>query len=249
MRGNRTILRVERRSITKNSSLIVYDADRIVEPDCRLFDPEYWQEQGGLAGEAIGRGSAWFLDTPFGSAVLREYLRGGLPARISRDRYFFTGWDKTRPIAEFRILEQLSADRLPVPEPLAALTRRRGLFYSGSLLTRKISGALPLADLMMEKSERSGLWQRTGRCIRRFHDHGVVHADLNARNILVDLDDQIYLIDFDRARIASGEKDAYQRNLDRLQRSFRKLWPGTIAALMQPCWEHLVEGYEEGGSR
>ena len=116
---------MERRSITKDSSLIVYDADRLVEPDCRLFDPEYWQEQGGLAGEAIGRGSAWFLDTPFGSAVLREYLRGGLVARISRDRYFFTGWEKTRPVAEFRILEQLSGEGLPVPEPIAGLVRRR----------------------------------------------------------------------------------------------------------------------------
>ena len=238
---------MERRSIKKDSSLIVYDADRIVEPDYRLFDPEYWQKQGGLAGEAIGRGSAWFLDTPFGSAVLREYLRGGLPARISRDRYFFNGWEKTRPVAEFRILEQLSGDGLPVPEPLAALVCRRGLFSTGSLLTRKISGALPLADLMVEKSERPSLWQRTGRCIRRFHDYGVVHADLNARNILVDLEDRVFLIDFDRARLAPGQKDAFQRNLKRLERSFRKLWPAAIAALMEPCWGHLMAGYKEGG--
>lgn len=237
---------MERRSITKDSSLIVYDADRIVEPDCRLFDPGYWQEQGALAGEAVGRGSAWFLDTPFGSAVLREYLRGGLPARISRDRYVFTGWAETRPVAEFRILEQLSGEGLPVPEPLAALVRRRGLLYTGSLLMRKISGALPLADLMVKRSERPRLWQQTGRCIRRFHDHGVVHADLNARNILVDLEDRIYLIDFDRARIAPGQKDAFQGNLQRLERSFRKLWPGAIADLMEPCWNNLVAGYEEG---
>ena len=248
MRGNRTILRVKRRSITKDSSLIVYDADRVVEPDYRLFDPEYWRQQGGLAGAATGRGSAWFLDTPFGSAVLREYLRGGLPARISRDRYIFTGWEKTRPVAEFRILEQLSGEGLPVPEPLAALARRRGLFYTGSLLTRKISGTLPLADLMLEKSEQPRLWRRTGRCIRRFHDHGVVHADLNARNILVNLEDRVYLIDFDRARMAPGQKDAYKRNLDRLERSFRKLWPVAVAALMQPCWEYLMEGYQGGGS-
>ena len=248
LRCDRTILRVERRSITKDSSLIVYDADRIVEPDYRLFEPEYWRQQGGLAGAAIGRGSAWFLETPFGSAVLRECLRGGFPARINRDRYFFTGWDKTRPVAEFRILEQLSGEGLPVPEPLAALARRRGMFYTGSLLTRKIAGALPLADLMVEKSERPRLWRRTGRCIRRFHDRGVVHADLNARNILVDLEDRIFLIDFDRARIAPGREDAYQRNMKRLKRSFQKLWPRAIAGRMEPCWQDLMAGYREGGA-
>jgi 3-deoxy-D-manno-octulosonic acid kinase len=29
------------------------------------------------------------------------------------------------------------------------------------------------------------LWRATGACIRRFHEEGVVHADLNARNILI----------------------------------------------------------------
>ena len=33
---------------------------------------------------------------------------------------------------------------------------------------------------------------------------GLIHADLNARNILVDAEGSIFLIDFDRARIRRG---------------------------------------------
>ena len=133
-----------------DSAFIVYDADRVQHPDVRLFDPAYWKQQGGLAGEAVGRGSALFLDTPFGETVLRQYLRGGLPGRFIRDRYLFTGWKRSRPVAEFNMLARLYGEGLPVPRPIAALTRRHGPSYTGSLMTQRIMGVLPV----MEKKRR-----------------------------------------------------------------------------------------------
>ena len=230
----------------QDSVLIVYDADLVQHPGRHLFDAGYWEEQGGLAGEAIGRGSAYFLETPFGEAVVGEYLRGGLPGRFNRDRYLFTGWERSRPVAEFRILTELSTMGLPVPFPLAAYTQRRGLLYTGSLLTRRIMNSLPLADLIAGNSDNPAFWQRTGACIRRFHDHGVIHADLNARNILIDLENRVYLIDFDRARIEPGQQTAYARNLDRLHRSFEKLWPEAVRDRLLPCWDDLLGGYKQG---
>lgn len=236
------------RTHKESSRLIVYDADRIPHPEANLFDPGYWRQQGGLAGEAIGRGSAFFLETPFGHAVLREYLRGGLPGKFIRDRYLFTTWERSRPVWEFNILVELQKAGLPAPEPIAALTQKHGLLYTGSLLTRRIENALPLADIMVKRCEDRELWKLTGHCIRRFHDHGVIHADLNARNILVDASDDVYLIDFDRARIGSGQSAARERNLKRLLRSLKKLWPEAAANRLEPCWDWINEAYQAGGA-
>lgn len=232
------------RSHKQESVLIVYDADHVQHPGEHLFDAGYWEEQGGLAGEAVGRGSAYFLQTPFGDAVLREYLRGGVPGRFNRDRYLFTGWERSRPVAEFRILADLSAAGLPVPQPLAAITQRHGPVYTGSLLTRRIMDSLPVADLAARRSDEPGFWKAIGASVRRFHDHGVVHADLNARNILVDMEDRVYLIDFDRARLEPGQAAAYARNMKRLRRSFEKIWPEPLRARLDPCWDELINAYE-----
>ena len=230
----------------QDSVLIVYDADRLPHPDERFFDAAYWAREGALAGEAVGRGSALFLDTPFGEAVLRRYLRGGLPGRFVRESYLFTGWDRTRPAAEFGMLVDLHRAGLPVPEPIAAIACRRGPFYTGSLLTVRITDALPLADRIVAKERAPRFWTSVGACIRRFHDHGLVHADLNARNILVGPGERLHLIDFDRARIAQGRTAAFSRNLARLRRSFEKLWPQAVHERLDPCWRRLIEGYDRG---
>ena len=208
-----------------------------------LFDPQYWERRGGVVGRAVGRGAALLLETDSGPAVLREYLRGGWPARISRDRYLFTGFDRSRPLLEFQMLVTLSEMGLPVPAPLAALCRRSGLFYRGWLLMERILAAQPLADLIASTPEGSGLWRRTGQTIAGFHRAGVAHADLNARNILVTDDGAIHLVDFDRARFAREGSAAFRANLSRLKRSLEKLWPPSLRGQMAACWDELLGGY------
>lgn len=196
-----------------------------------------------MTGEAVGRGSALFLDTEFGPAVLRQYLRGGKAASVTRDRYVFTGFDASRPVMEFSMLERLAGAGLPVPGPMAAMCVRDGLLYRGWILMREIRDASPLADLIPERLDDPGLWRATGACIRRFHDHGVVHADLNARNILVDSAGEVHLIDFDRARVRENDGRAFRSNLGRLHRSLQKVWPRRDAGRLPPCWRALEEGY------
>jgi len=72
----------------KQSLAIVYDASRMGLPGAEYFNAEYWASRNALRGQAIGRGSAWFIDAPFGPVVLRRYLRGGWVAKVSRERYF-----------------------------------------------------------------------------------------------------------------------------------------------------------------
>ena len=233
----------------QQSLMIVYDADAIPQPDRQLFDPGYWQKQGQISGQAPGRGSALMLETEFGSAVLKRYLRGGWAAAVSRDRYLFTGFERSRPLREFRILQSLMEMKLPVPEPLAALCERSGMSFTGALITRRIQPALPLAerlgDMLEARLPDCGAWSDIGACIRRFHDRGVIHADLNARNILLHDDGSIFLIDFDRARIRPGADLACLSNLKRFQRSLHKVWPSEHRHRLENCWQYVLTGYDE----
>ena len=227
----------------QDSQVIVYDADCIEQPGTQLFDAESWEKSGSLVGLAEGRGSALLLETSFGPAVLRRYLRGGQAARFSRDRYFFTGFERSRPLQEFNVLVTLQSMGLPVPHPLAAQCVRDGLFYTGSLLTRRIPDVVPLADLLGREEAGPELWRATGACIRRFHEQGVVHADLNARNILVRGLETVYLIDFDRASVKKDAHRSFEANLRRLRRSLEKLWPGGERQNLEKCWSTLMQGY------
>ena len=75
---------------------------------------------------------------------------------------------------------------------------------------------------------RDADWQAIGRCLRRFHDAGVHHADLNAHNVLLDGADRPWVVDFDRGRRREpgGWRD---RALQRLGRSLAKVSGGSIA--------------------
>jgi 3-deoxy-D-manno-octulosonic acid kinase len=235
------------------SRAIVYDADCMPQPGRELFDAEYWRRTGAISATAPGRGNALMLETPFGSAVMRAYLRGGWAARLSHDRYLFTGFDRCRPLAEARMLAELTRMGLPVPQPLAAQCRRHGLAYTGVLLTRRIMPAVPLADLLADGAHLMPDWFLIGRCIRRFHDAGVVHPDLNARNILLGENgggqDDIYLIDFDRAFFCHGSRRWFRANLGRLRRSLLKSWPAGRAGELRACWEQLINGYNSAAGR
>jgi len=235
---------VKLRTDKQESRIIVYDADSVPQPTAELFDPGYWEVRGALAATARGRGSAYVLDTPFGAAVLKQYLRGGWPARISRDQYLFTGFQRSRPLAELRVLALLAEMGLPAPAPLGALCERRGAFYRGWLLTRLIAGAQPLSEIL--ETAATGTWRETGKVIRRFHDAGVAHADLNGRNILADHNGAIYLVDFDRARVSVRNNGSFRANLNRLRRSLEKLWPPRTAVGLDDAWKALLAGYAQG---
>jgi 3-deoxy-D-manno-octulosonic acid kinase len=235
--------------INKEGSLaIAYDASLMENPGVDFFNVDYWVSLDAVNGKAFGRGSAWFIDSPVGPVVLRKYLRGGWVAKISRQSYFFTSVSRSRPIREFLLLTGLHELGLPVPRPIAALCEFHGFISSGAILTARIPSVQTLADLLPVGNNAddnvTDLWQRVGKCIRKFHDAGVWHADLNARNILLDTEFQVFLIDFDRARFTPGKMVNGQRNLNRLKRSLVKLWPPGELPAIQTAWTQLKAGYD-----
>lgn len=230
-----------------DSEVIVYDADLIDQPTPALFDPGSWQEQSAVRSIAKGRGNTLVLDTEFGPAVLRAYQRGGWARLLSSDQYLFTGFERSRALLEVRLLARLWKQGLPVPQPLAGLCVRQGLTYRAALLTREIPQARTLADCLGELSQTDPAWTQVGACIRKFHEAGVVHADLNARNILLadegDKGLSVYLIDFDRSRAGKISEAAARANLSRLHRSLLKQWPNPDSGDPAACWKRFLAGY------
>jgi len=222
---------------------VAYDASLLDTPGPDQFSVEFWRSRQAINGEAVGRGSAWFIDAPYGPVVLRHYLRGGWAAAISRQHYFFTGVSSSRPFCEFHLLADLYQSGLPVPRPVAALCRHQGLFSTGAIITVRIPSSKTLADLLTAGAMSKDDWQTVGSCIRQFHDAGVFHADLNARNILLGSGRKVFLIDFDRARFNPGKAVNGKANLDRLKRSLLKLYTEKEMPALQLAWTELEAGY------
>ena len=232
------------------NQIILYDAARLKYPAPELFEPDWLAENGCIEGSATGRGQALFIKLdPVGHCVLRHYHRGGLFGPLLRDRYFLTGLERSRAFREWRLLARLQDLELPAPIPVAARLQRHGVCYRADLITIRIASTTSLADQLTKTASPKLDWQAIGRCLRRFHDAGVCHADLNARNILINERGEVFLIDFDKGQLRAPGR-WQQGNLDRLRRSLRKLAAtGKIHWQESENWPALLEGYTATPSR
>ena len=236
----------ETRRVEGRQESMLYDASRARNLTASWFDPDFWRKQGAVEGEARGRGSTVFVVAGSLRMALRRYRRGGLIARLSRDRYLYLGAERTRPIREWCLTYSLYRQGLPVPAPVAAHFRREGVWYTGEMITERIRDARTLAESVAAGEVPLSEWIAVGRCIRRFHDAGACHADLNAHNLLIDATGKVWLIDFDRGSLRSPGlwQDA---NLVRLRRSLLKITDTLPAGhFSETDWQSLLAGYAEG---
>ena len=186
---------------------------------------------------AVGRGAMFrFVWTKERNGMLRTYKRGGMMRFLLRDRYLLVN----RPLNEFRVHLRVLERGLPVPDVLGVCWRRCGLCYSGALATVELPGVdldTWLKDNQADSIAAVSLLRACGELIHRMHEAGVLHADLQLKNLFVSGND-VFLLDFDRARIKTRIGN-WRRvcNLLRLRRSFDKRGHGREAFRM------LAEGY------
>ncbi|KAB1459051.1 3-deoxy-D-manno-octulosonic acid kinase [Vibrio panuliri] len=225
-----------------DNQTIWYDETLLKEDPKRVFSPEFWQQNGQVIGSAQGRGTTWFVKTKLLDAALRHYRRGGLFGKIVNDSYLFSCWEKTRSYQEYQLLQVLIGAGVNVPRPIAARAIKQGLVYQADLLSEKIANAKDLVSVLSETALSDEMYQKIGQEIRKMHDAQVNHTDLNIHNILIDDQEKVWIIDFDKCNRQSGD-DWKQSNLDRLKRSFEKEVGKRDIAWQEHDYVTLIEGY------
>ncbi len=206
----------------RNNRHIIYDLTVFAKMDEVCFDSAWYQQKGLLRGQAIGRGTTHFIEIGDVQCVLRHYRRGGLAAKLLGDQYVWSGIKNTRAWREWHLLKCMLAMDLPVPVPVAAQVRRKGLYYNADLITRRIGHSNALSAILQLAPIPEAVWRKLGTTIKQFHLNGVYHADLNAQNILIDSNKQIFLIDFDKGYLRNPRWSWQHQNLKRLLRSIHK---------------------------
>ena len=148
-----------------------------------------------------------------GPVVIKQFKRGGFIRFFIKNKYVKCG--KTRGQSEYELMHKLQQLGIRTPEPIAYAYRGFPL-YSAWLITRKIKNACTLAELSRHDIKRvTRLMEKVFEQIDRLVECRCMHVDLHPGNILVDQDDHVYLIDFDKGYFSSTQKeklyDAYYR--------------------------------------
>ena len=218
----------------------LYNSELIANFTPEMLNPNYWQGKNAITGTAQGRGTTWFLryvtdGKKLNEAddntqqdqhwVLRHYYRGGLIGKLIKDSYVFNGIENSRALREFTLLAQMQQWQLPAPKPVACRVTRHGLFglcYRADLLSSRIENAQDLVAILSKDNISDDLWRKVGITIKRFHNRNIYHHDLNSHNILIDKQQAVYLIDFDRGELRpttrkDNQKSWKESNISRLQ--------------------------------
>ena len=160
--------------------------------------------------------------------VLRHYSHGGLLRFITRDLYLF----KSRSFQELALTEEIRSCGIGTIQPIGAmhcccLTP----FYRAYLLSLEIPGAKDMVQYLQDIGpqpagealvKKRKMIRSAGFLLRKFHQAGFFHADLQLKNLLV-TDGQILIIDLDRSyRKPSLSAQERVKNLLRLNRSVDK---------------------------
>lgn len=236
----------------QSNDYCLFDRSEIAKFSPDMLSVDYWQEQDAITGSAQGRGTTWFVRHKNKSSeqekhwVLRHYYRGGLIGKLINDSYFFISHKNTRAAKEFALLVYMQKLALPTPAPIAYRVTRHGLFYRADMLSSRIGNAQDLVAILTKQLVTDDLWFAIGKTIKKFHEQGIYHHDLNAHNILIDNNSKPWLIDFDRGEQRKIQPSWQKSNLQRLLRSFRKeRKKSNTFNWLESNWEVLLNGYNQ----
>ena len=131
---------------------------------------------------------------------------------------------------------------MKAPAPVAARYEQHGPWYTADLITLKLPDVVPFSRWLEQPEASREMWNTVGQCIAEFHAAGFCHADLNAHNIQIASDGQVFLLDWDKGtRRAPGRwRNA---NLARLHRSCKKISSSGHIQFAPGDWEALLAGY------
>ena len=181
----------------------------------------------------VGRGEAYGVALGSTAAVVRHARHGGLLAPLLGDVYV----GRPRFYREADLSRRLAAGGVRTPALLAGVRYRAGPAHRADVATEQVAGSdlveVFYGDRPPAGAARAAALEALGRLIRRLHDLGWVHPDLQLRNLLVTAAGAkpvAWLLDVDTCRPMRGDQDAERaRNLARFYRSWAK-WNGLRGA-------------------
>jgi 3-deoxy-D-manno-octulosonic acid kinase len=200
-----------------------------------------------------GRGPVPVVATPRGRWVVRRYRRGGrVVAPLLGDRYLRLGLP--RPLREARASGEARRRGIRTARVVGGAVYPAGAFYRADLVTEFVPDAVDLARLLFERDDtpeaRLDALAAVGRLIARAAAAGVEHADLNAKNVLVESlpgGAAPLFLDLDRCRVhPPGVRGDAERMLARLERSLRKHERRTGRTVLAPARRALAEAVRAG---
>jgi 3-deoxy-D-manno-octulosonic acid kinase len=156
-----------------------------------------------------------------GSVVIKYYRRGGAIRWLIKKHYLKCG--KTRCQMEFELLQQVRSLGINAPDPVA-FAYQGGLFYQCWLVTREIKDHQTLVQISRsnEKQARMVL-KAVVEQVSRLIKNKILHVDLHPGNVIVDNQNQVYLLDFDKGGIFPGDEHVLRtRYLHRWNRAIQK---------------------------
>jgi 3-deoxy-D-manno-octulosonic acid kinase len=223
---------------------ILHDEDLVGNLELHHFDPAYWRHDSESSEVFGGRGGSIKININGLPAILRPYLRGGMAASLSTDRYLWTGKSRSRPWREWSMLKLAMKAGMPVPRPLGACVQRSGLLYRAAIITAWLEDTETLAERLLQGPLQKESWHELGILLREFQEHGFRHADLNANNLLINQQGKFFIIDFDKAVEMKSLQDWQWLALRRLQRSLEKIDRQNHLHYRPSDWLALIDGYQ-----
>lgn len=189
----------------------------VVEEDSEAIKAALLSRAGCKPLNSDGRGTVYRFALSDGEGVLREYRRGGFVGNFIGQTYV----SDNRPLKELEVHDYLYREGLSVPQPLGIVWRRKVVLYSGAIATRYIDGTDVVATLQTGDKRAGEVIEKCAEQFLKMHDMGVVHGDLQVRNVLLSGDD-VYLIDFDKSKRTEMNPLKRAQNLLRFRRSMDK---------------------------
>ncbi|MFC4700692.1 3-deoxy-D-manno-octulosonic acid kinase [Glaciecola siphonariae] len=228
-----------------NVSLLRTELGQSLNLGLKHFDLDYLEGKNAVTKTAQGRGKVYFFKHQDRELALRHYHRGGLMGAVNHDRFLYTGMFRTRGFQELQILDFLNYHNVAVPRPIAARISRNGLAYRADIITEVIPDAQELHEMLKLHEVDEQIWVDIGKTLARLHQLNVRHDDINVKNVLIQHNKNVVIIDFDKCKL-QDVGNWRSANIARFYRSLIKQYnkhkPYYFA---QSNWEALQSGYSE----
>ncbi|MDA1265491.1 MAG: hypothetical protein O2816_10475 [Planctomycetota bacterium] len=227
----------------------------------QLHELGYGPESDGDVRRSDVVGRAPLFECELGGAryLVRRFRHGGLLRRLTGRRFL----DAERPFRELCLSDSLLRLGIPTPRVVAARARSAGFGWQLEVITPRLEGTIDLGTWLgrLRRDEapatsRSTVLEAFGDLVRRMHLHGLLHADLQPNNVLVDESGlaasgvpRLHVLDLDRSAFAEISSRERRAQLVRLYRHVARTEAKHGACLTRADFARFLRGYDPERSR